>query len=515
LVRSTILAALVAIAGCGASAPLPPTVSPADPPATTASSAAVRDLQQDLTRLFGDPAAPSAVWGVQIRSSDRDETLYSLNQRTLLIPASTIKLVTLAAAASGLGWDFRFDTELIADGSIDDGVLIGDLVVRGTGDPSIGRRKSSVTDVPDDPFASWADALKTAGIHRISGRVVGDDRAMENGSGWSGHQLGDGWTWNDLAFGFAAPGGALTFHENVTDLIIEPGTAPERPATARVEQPASGLQLTNHVVTGPTDGEVVLHLLRLPGQSTLEVRGSIPLGSAPVRRSVSVDDPTLFFLRTLRQTLVREGIAVDGTVIDVDDLASATTPDPAPVDQVLIRHQSPPLSEVAVDMMKRSQNLFAETLFRTLGSMTGDGTVAASQATVRDLLSSWSIDTDQFIIADGSGLSRYNYLTPEALVGVLEHVRSDRRSAAIFEATLPVAGRDGTLAARMEGTAAAGNARAKTGTMSNVSALSGFVDTRDGETLTFAILANNYQSGAAEITRIIDQAVASLARFAR
>ena len=514
LVRTTILAALVAMAGCAARTPLPPTISPSAAPTRPASSRAVLGLQRALTRLFGDASAPRAVWGVQVRSSDRDETLYSLNHRTLLIPASTTKLVTLAAAAAGLGWDFRFETQLLADGPINDGVLNGDLVVRGTGDPTIGGRGTSAADDSSDLFTDWAKTLKTAGIHRVSGRVVGDDRAMDNGAAWSGSRLGDGWTWNDLAFGFAAPSGALTFHENVADLVIEPGAVAETPAIARVEQPESGLELVNRVVTGPADGNVVLRLLRLPGQSTLELRGSIPLGSDPVRRPVSVDDPTLFFLRTLRQTLMREGIEVDGHAVDIDsvDLAAA---EPEKVKHVLIRHQSPPLSELAVDMMKRSQNLFAESIFRTLGSQTGDGTVTASQDAVGDVLSSWLIGSNQFIVADGSGLSRYNYLTPAALVGVLEQVQSNRQSAAVFEATLPVAGRDGTLAARMDGTAAAGNARAKTGTMSNVSALAGFVDTQDGETLVFAILANNYQSGSSEINRIIDRAVEYLASFTR
>ncbi len=503
------------MAGCAARTPLPPTIAPAAAPTSTATNRAVLGLQRDLTRLFGDASAPPAVWGVQVRSSERDETLYSLNHRTLLIPASTTKLVTLAAAATGLGWDFRFETLLLAGGPIEDGVLKGDLVVRGTGDPTIGGRGSFAANDPDSLFTDWATVLQSAGIRRVSGRVVGDDRAMDSGATWSGSHLGDGWTWNDLAFGFAAPGGALTFHENVADLVIEPGAAAERPATARVEQPESGLELVNHIVTGPADGDVVLHLLRLPGQSTLELRGSIPLGSNPLRRSVSVDDPTLFFLRTLRQTLVREGIEVDGDVVDIDRVDHAAATQRERGEHVLIRHQSPPLSELAVEMMKRSQNLYAEAIFRTLGSKTGDGTVAGSQDAVGDLLDSWSIGSDQFIIADGSGLSRYNYLTPAALVSVLEQMQSNDQSAAVFEATLPVAGRDGTLAARMDGTAAAGNARAKTGTMSNVSTLAGFVDTQDGETLVFAILANNYQSGSGEINRIIDRAVEYLASFTR
>ena len=510
LVRATILATAVAVAGCAARTPPPPSISPAAAPTSSTSNRAVRRLERDLTRLFGNASVPAAVWGVHVRSPDRDETLYSLNQHTLLIPASTTKLVTLAAAAAGLGWDFRFETQLLADGPVNDGVLNGDLVVRGTGDPTIGGRGASAADGPGDLFADWAKTLKAAGIHRISGRIVGDD-----GATWPGSRLGDGWTWNDLAFGFAAPSGALTFHENVADLVIEPGTAVDRPAMARVEQPGSGLELVNHVVTGPGDGDVVLRLLRLPGQSTLELRGSIPIGSDPLRRPVSVDDPTLFFLRTLHQTLIREGVDVDGDAVDIDRAAPAAATKPEGVGHVLIRHLSPPLSELAVDMMKRSQNLFAETIFRALGSKTGDGTAEASRNAIGALLRAWSIDSNQFIIADGSGLSRYNYLTPAALVAVLEQVRSDRQSAAVFEATLPVAGRDGTLAARMDGTAAAGNARAKTGTMSNVSALAGFVDTRDGETLVFAVLANNYQSGPGEINRTIDRAVEHLASFAR
>ncbi len=503
----------MAISGCAARPPLPPTVSPIVAQTDPSANRAVLDLQRDLTQLFGDPSAPPAVWGVQVRSSDRGETLYRLNHGTLLIPASTMKLVTLAAAATGLGWDFRFETQLHAHGPIDDGVLNGDLVVRGTGDPTIGSRGTSAVDDPDDLFSDWANTLKAAGIHRVTGGVVGDDRALDNGSVWPGSRLGHGWTWNDLAFGFAAPGGALTFHENVADLVIEPGPALGRLATARVEQTESGLEVVNHIVTGPAGDAVALRLLRLPGHSTLELYGSIPLGADPLRRTVSVDDPTLFFLRTLRRTLVEEGIEIDGDAVDIDgvDMAAATESGIS----VLIRHQSPPLSELAIDMMKRSQNVFAEALFRTLGSKAGDGTMTASQDAVGDLLVSWSIGSNQFVIADGSGLSRYNYLTPAALVGVLEQMQSNRGSAAVFEATLPVAGHDGTLADRMAGTVAAGNARAKTGTMSNVSALAGFVDTQDGETLVFAILANNYQSGSGEINRIIDRAVETLANFVR
>ena len=150
-----------------------------------------------------------------------------------------------------------------------------------------------------------------------------------------------------------------------------------------------------------------------------------------------------------------------------------------------------------------------------MGTVEGDGSDVASQTAVTAILEGWALDPDHFTIADGSGLSRYNLLTAEVLVEVLERNASDPMTLALFEATLPVAAGDGTLERRMRGTAAANNARGKTGSMSGVQALSGYVDTQDGETLTFAILANNYQTPASDVRALIDKAVVHLANFSR
>lgn len=497
---------LVSLSGCAGRAAPPLTVAPTDTTRGADSSAAAIDLQQDLNHLFRDKSTPPAIWGVHIRSLDRNQTLYSLNSRTLLIPGSTLKIVTLAAAVEQLGWDFTFDTRLIATGPIKDGVLNGDLIVQGSGDPTIDNEKNLFTD--------WAKKLKMAGITRITGRLIGDDRAMDAGATWPGTRLGPGWSWDDLIFGFAAPTSALTYRENTVHLVITPSPAAGQTPSAHIEESASGLTLVNRTVTSPRHSESSLRLLRLPGQATLELQGAIPVDTEPIRLPVSVDDPTLFFLRGFHHTLLREGIEVMGETVDINDIDSNTILQSEENSHLLLDHQSSPLSEFAIGMMKRSQNLYAETIFRTLGDKHGR-TIGAGQIVVKDLLESWSIETDQFIILDGSGLSRYNYITPEALVRVLEHVRLNSQSATIFEATLPIAGQDGTLAHRMKGTNATGNARAKTGTMSNVSGLSGFVQTRDGETLVFAILANNYKSRSSAITRIIDRAVEQLADFAR
>ena len=510
--QAAVLTFAVLVSGCASRGAVPPIVFP-DPGTTPAgASRAVRDLGQSLTELFTEPAAAHAVWGVQVRSLDQHETLYRLNDHTLLIPASTLKILTLAAAADQLGWDYRYETQFLATAAIEQGTLRGDLIVRGSGDPTI-HAPDGRSD--DDLFSRWAADLGRLGIRRIDGRLIGDDNVVDGGASepWAG--LGDGWAWNDLAFGFATPGGALQYRENVVELIVEPGNHTGAPVTARVDDPASGLQLVNRMVTAEPGSDSTFTLRRLPGQGILVLGGSIPVGAPTVHRMVSVDNPTTYFVNVLRRVLERHGISVGGDAVDVDDLPVEALASLQRQAHVLVTYHSPPLSEIAVDMMKRSQNLYAETLLRTLGTHVGGGAAASGQEVVGDLLESWNVAPDQFAIADGSGLSRYNLVTADTLVRVLERMRLDPRDPAPFEGTLPIAGRDGTLASRMAGTAAEGNARAKTGAMTSVRALAGYVQTRDGERLAFAILANNFQVPPSQIIDIVDRAVVALAAFTR
>lgn len=468
------------------------------------TSPAIRQLTDDLSHLFAQPA--NAIWGVYIRSLDHDETLYELNPRTLLEPASTVKIVTLATAAERLGWDYQFETTLFATASAAAGVVTGDLVVRGTGDPTINALDSDL-----EPFMIWAAELRAAGIDRIDGRIVGDDRAFADDI-WTG--WGPGWGWDDLGFGFAAPAGALQHHENVTELTIRPADDPGTPATVYVD-PLSGLDVRSHVDTGRQDDELTLTLRRLPGPSELVLRGSIPTGWPSLSRSVAVDNPTLFFVTALRQALVNGGIAVHGEAIDIDQLPTEVRPPPPPAFDVLVRHRSAPLSDIAVDLMKNSHNLYAESLLRAVGLVSSNRSVSGGVEIVTDTLTSWGLDDSQFQIVDGSGLSPLNLISAEALVEILRFMHGEPSHRGPFERTLPIAGRDGTLEGRMRGTSASGNAHAKTGTRTGVRALAGYVDTQDGERLGFAILANNFQTGNRNVVRIIDRAVARLADFSR
>jgi serine-type D-Ala-D-Ala carboxypeptidase/endopeptidase (penicillin-binding protein 4) len=444
------------------------------------------------------------VWGVEIRSLDRGERLYGLDAGRLMMPASNMKIVTLAAAADLLGWDHRFTTTLEVTGPIEGSVLDGDLYVRSSGDPSINSRDGRAAAV----LFEWASALKAAGIQRVTGRVIGDDQAFDD------EGLGQGWAWDYLQFGYATPVGALQFNENLASLSVRP-SATTGAATDVSLSPGAGLRLLNRSVTAAPGTAAEIGYRRRLDEPVLEVSGMLAAGSAAAARTVAVVNPTLFTAQSIKDGLIAHGIDIAGPAVDIDDIAATLLAVPAER-RVVATTPSPTLQEIGTVLMKVSQNLYAETLLKAIGANAGGlGTFEGSLNQVRQRLSAWGVPDDAFVLADGSGLSRYNYLTADVIVAILERMYRDPRHRDAFVATLPVAGKDGSLSARMRGTRAEGNAAAKTGSISNVRALSGYVRSRDGEMLVFSILANDFVIPAATVNWIADLAVEHLANFTR
>ena len=240
-------------------------------PRSRAGSDAVRQLRSDLSTIFNAPVTARGVWGVDIRSVDTGVTIFQHNADRLMMPASNMKILTLAAAAQAFGWDHRFATTLETAAPIENGVLRGDLVIRGNGDPTISTRADRAKAV----FDEWAQALRKAGIESIEGRIIGDDQAFED------EGLGPGWAWDYLEAGYASPTGALQYNENVADLTASPGAAAGDPVIVRLE-PGSGLTVTNRARTGQGSesgvrGSINLH--RRIDRPELEVTGMIPLGA--------------------------------------------------------------------------------------------------------------------------------------------------------------------------------------------------------------------------------------------
>jgi D-alanyl-D-alanine carboxypeptidase/D-alanyl-D-alanine-endopeptidase (penicillin-binding protein 4) len=457
-----------------------------------------RALARDLDRIFAAPVMAQGLWGVEVKSLDSGRVLYARNARTLMMPASNMKIVTLAAAAETLGWDYRFVTTLETSASVENGTLAGDLYVRGGGDPTINRRDNRA----DAVFDGWAAALKAAGITRIDGNVFADASAFDR------RQLGQGWSWDYLQYGYAAPISALEFDENTATLTVRPG-AKAGDAAALELPPGTGLRLVHHVVTTEAGAATAIDCERPPDTSDLDVRGSIAADAKPVTREVAVANPSLYFAHALVLALQARGIEVRGIPRDLVRPESPLREEPR---RVLLSWQSPPLRDIATTMMKVSQNLYAETLLRAVGAArTGAGSAEAGTGAARDVLARWNIAPGTYVQADGSGLSRYDYVTADMIVTLLEHMYRDPKHKDAFVATLPIAGKDGTVASRLKHTRAEANATAKTGSIANVRALSGYVRTRDGETLTFSILANSFAIPPAIVNYIADVAVETLA----
>ena len=471
-------------------------------PALPATTGAAPQLRRDIDTLLAASALQQGTWSVLVKSLAHDDTLYSVNAGKLLLPSSTMKVLTLAAAAERLGWDYTYETRLVGGGRIDGGVLDGPLAVVGTGDPSIDNWDGAAARL----FQGWAEQLKAAGIRTITGDIIGDDNSFDD------EPLGAGWMWDDLDRSFATGVGALQFNENTAQLSVAPGSEVGEGAIVTPAPASAGLTVRNHVRTTARGTPPSIATERLPGDAALDVRGSVPIGGTPIVRNVSVLNPTLYFAKELGQALIANGIEVRGGTMDIDDIPGA----PAfVVGTTLVEYRSPPLGTLATTMMKLSQNLYAETLLKTLGASEGTPTAAGGIAAVRAVLAGWGVSPLGYVQVDGSGLSRYDYATADTFVTVLSHIDRDQRLGDAFRATLPIAGRDGTLEDRMKGTPAEGNARAKTGSMSNARALAGYVSTADGEPLVFAIMSNNFGVTPDVVDRAFDAIVVRLAQFSR
>lgn len=458
----------------------------------------LQQLRDDITSATLAPGVQRAVWGIVVQSLDRGERLYELNPRTLLVPASTAKLVSLAAAAEAVGWDFRFETTVRATAPIVDGVIHGDLIVVGAGDPSIGGRAG--TDL-----SGWAASLKAQGVRRLDGRVIGDDDGIEEPR----PQLA--WAWDDLGYSTGVLFGALNVAENRLEVTIAPAASTGGPATLSVEPYAASRPLVNRTITGPTGSPQLLWPEQRPGEPSLTVAGSIPAGASPARLLVSAGNPTFWFAAVFRHALLTAGIDVTGEPFDVDD---AVPPPPRDGLTVLHTHRSATLAEIAQPLLKDSINLYGEAVLRLNVPRGTFPTNDAALEGLRSRLAAWGIPPEGLQVIDGSGLSRRDVVAPEVLVAVLRRMY-DPSERSPWMTALPIAGRDGTLADRMRGTAADGNLRAKTGTMSNIRTLAGYVRTRDGETLAFAIMADNFEGPGGVAVNSIDRIAVRLAEFSR
>lgn len=490
------LAALLLTAAACAPAALPAGPAPVGPAGPAIEPHPRLRIAAALDSIFDDPAFASAHWGVLVRSTEPGETLYARNAGKMFVPASNMKLVTASAALRALGADYRYRTPVVAAGPVRNGVLHGDLVVVGSGDPAVSARFAG------DPRAvlrAWADSLRARGLTRIAGAVLGDDDVFDE------LPLGRGWAWDDVDAAYSAEVSGLPIDEGAVEVRVEPGDRPGAPPRISLVPATSYVSIVPEVVTGTAESERHVRVTREEGGRRFRVAGSVPAGGEPHTERVAVPDNTLFFATLLHETLAEAGIRVDGLPAEAREGWAAGRA----VDTLFV-HVSPPLPEILAAFLKPSQNQIGELLLKTLGAeLRATGTARAGVAVVDSILRADGLPADLLSQADGSGLSRYNLVAPELLVALLERERG-RGDFPVFHAALPVAGVDGTLAGRMRGTPLEGNLRAKTGTLSGVRALSGYLETAEGETLVFSMLVNHHTLSARDADRVAEAALLRL-----
>jgi D-alanyl-D-alanine carboxypeptidase/D-alanyl-D-alanine-endopeptidase (penicillin-binding protein 4) len=485
-----------------------PAVSAALRPAAVGS--ATLELRNDLEGLLRSPGWSSGEWSVTIVSLTRGDTLFTHGSDVALAPASTMKLFTTSAALYYLGPDFRYTTFLLGDGKVENGVLHGNLIVYGTGDPTFSGRFGR----PDAAFREFADSLAAQGITKIDGDVIGD------ASYFPGRNSGIGWEHNYIGASYAVPASALSLRENLITLRITPGAVGSPPSVTAVPG-GSDLGIENQATT-VARGRSYIDASRADYEMPLVIRGQIARGTT-VQRTVPVGDPAQYAASEFLDVLRDKGITVTGrthSVLKPEESAvtgrSVFAPafdKQAPL-RVLALHRSRPILDVLQVINHVSHNMMAEQTLRTVGRVAfGDGTIEGGYKAIRYMLECETPgDSVALQMFDGSGLSPLNRVTSRTMVRLLSFMYHSKLYEPL-EYTLNIAGKDRHLR-RMFGTPAYNNLKAKTGTIDHVSALGGYVTAANGEMLAFSIISNNVPS-TWKAKRIEDGIGARLAGFSR
>jgi D-alanyl-D-alanine carboxypeptidase/D-alanyl-D-alanine-endopeptidase (penicillin-binding protein 4) len=526
-----------------AQTPTPP-AHPAYP--TTTSTA----LSTQIAALLADPAVSRSHWGIAITTLD-GTPVFGLNEGKLFRPASNNKIFTTAAAMHLLGPNHQLVTTAALTALADaQGNVQGDLILKGAGDATFASslfpyvepadRKPADPQLPaPQPLATFdklAAAIAAAGIHHISGNVLGDD------SLWPYEPNPTGWELDDLVWGYGAPISALTVQDNQLVLTIHAAPQVGAPPTVTIVPDTGYYQLKLDATTVAANTPTSIDIDRAPGSHQLRIVGSIALGKSD-REEIAIDDPAGFAAEAFKQSLQAHGITIDGHAlphhrlvsVGTDFLQESQTPLPslrtAPVPTgpsqltsgaispttcnglcpVSIDYSSPPLADDIKLILKVSQNLHTETLLHTLGLAYGsDGSTAQGVRVVRQFLLNAGLDPADFVFYDGSGLSSHDLVTPRAMATFLAYA-AKQPWFPTWKSSLPEGGVDGGLDKRFPQPSLKHHLFAKTGTLGETAALSGYIYAASGRTLIFSIFVDTHTPTHSSDRATLDKIVTAIA----
>jgi len=472
----------------------------------------VAQLRERLNDRITQPQYAAALWGAKVASLDTGIVLFEHNAEKLFSPASNTKLYTVAMALERLGPDYRIKTSMYSKARPGrSGTLKGDLVVYGRGDPTINSH--SQNGDADSAFAPLVAALSKAGVRKIKGDLIGDE------SFFRGPEFGSGWACDDLEYNYGAEISALTINDNTLQMTVRPGDRLGAQCRLTVSPLTSYVTFSNRTQTIEAGGKRNIHFYRPLGENLIYVTGQMGLDDTEYNEPLPFHNPAGLFVALFKEALAHQGIKVTGKLRTVNWLERQLHPFESAQMVELGTIDSPPLSAIAGLVEKPSQNLYADLLLAHVGEMGRDSSsgmeVSSEELGIRELdkfLSRAGISKGGVIFEEGSGLSRDNLATPSATVAVLQYM-SRQTCAETYRGSLPVAAVDGTLRNRMKGTPAAGNVRAKTGSLRWAKSLSGYVATAANERLAFSFMVNRFQNPAYSANTDLDAMAVLLAGF--
>ena len=451
------------------------------------------DLKYSIDKIIQQQDSSVHI-GVEVISLKNGQKLYQKNANHLFVPASNLKMFTGAAALYYLGGDYKFETQLFTDGSIKNRKLQGNLYIKGSGDPEL-----AVADLE-----SLAFEIKLRGIDVIEGNVVVDNFDFD------GISQGPGWMWDEGSEEWASRMDALLVNHSCVEVIVQPADEPAKPPAIFLSPKTDFIVLDNCAKTSEAEDDLNVERAWRTRENRIVIKGQIPLNCAPKRYQVALEDPHLYAGNVYCEQLKKQGIKINGGVVVK----------PVPKTAALLAvHYSRPLALIIEKMLKVSDNLMADCLFKKIGQVElgSPGTWQRGAQAVRNFLArEVGLDTSELIVLDGCGQSRYNLVSPHQFVQFLCWMQEQFSMSSEFLTALPISGIDGTMQNRLCNPALRARIRAKTGSMTGVSGLSGFVTTKDGEMLAFSLLINGFTKPVEEVRMgIEDQICQCLANFTR
>lgn len=475
-----------------------------------ASGGNLTDLQSEVDAISNSSDMKHAQWTFVVSEVQSGKMLLNHNGEATLLPASTLKTVTSAAAIDLFGPSHRFQTTLEYDGEIVEGVLQGNLYIRGGGDPALGSDRFGEEYSLASLLENTVKVVRAKGIERIDGKVIADASVFGEA------MLPNTWIWSDVGNYYGSGPSGLTISENTYHVFFKPHAIVGKPAEfLRTEPELPGMVWANEMRTGSRGSGDQGYIYGAPYTDLRYLRGTIPQGKDEFSIKGSLPDPASFAAQVLHEALLRDSIEVAEASTSLRQLALEGKA-PKGERTFLWSHASPTLKEIVYWLNKKSVNLFAEHLLRHIGLKVGKKTTTESGA---QALGEWwkskGVDTGGMHLYDGSGLSRSNGITGKQLAAMLRYNAKQEWFGAFYN-SLPIAGKasdPGSLRRMCTGTAAANNLRAKSGYISRVRGYTGYVDTQGGTRLAFAMLANNFTCSASAMRRKFEKLMVKMAEL--